>query len=427
MSGPPSAKAKKKKRSEEHHDANSNSTLKRLKLPSTTKPKAPMPFENTLSLPIQEALYKFRETSEQELIRLRKEGLEPSAAINKLVEKMRTTEGDGKCFSRQELELVMEMAGINEEGAMRALILRSELAKLRHDGFNHPEAINELARRMKRLAGSKRRVSLSTVLGAEGADTKHRKKDSIFSSLTPSLSRVSFNPLDPTHPLSDDPLTPHSTTTSLTRKRLQDAIMMDDEGVWGALKKRPRFSFGTSGERESDESSDESGDEVPLDASELYHFDDVGEFSDEGKEGEDGEGMLGMGTSLDDIPLFTTAFSHHDYPSSDEGGAGEGEYDEIDHYHRGAIHLREIKEEVESEEEEGGTWTTTTTTTTSTTTGLLSTTSNSPSPSSLLPSITLPALPSLTTTRTPRASRPPKQRDSPLSPSNIPPSHRTIS
>lgn len=259
MSGPPSAKAKKKKRSEEHHhDANSNSTLKRLKLPGTTKPKAPMPFENTLSLPIQEALYKFRETSEQELIRLRKEGLEPTAAVNKLVEKMRTVEGDGeKCFSRQELELVMEMAGINEEGAMRALILRSELAKLRHDGFNHPEAINELARRMKRLAGAKRRVSLSAVLGAEGAETKHRKKDTIFSSLTPSLSRVSFNPLDPTHPLPDDPLAhPTTSSSSLTRKRLQDAIMMDDEALWGVLKKKPRFSFGTpSGERESDESS----------------------------------------------------------------------------------------------------------------------------------------------------------------------------
>lgn len=417
MSGPPSNKPKKKKREKDDQ----SSTLKRIK--STTTNTTTKPFENTLSIPIQQALFKFREASEQELIRLRKEGLEPTVAINRLVEKMRTIESDvSPCFSRQELDLVMEMAGINEEGAMRALILRSELAKLRNDGFNHPEAINELARRMKRLAGSKRRISWSMAgEGTSPADpSKHRRKD-ILSSLsnnTPTinnpLTRVSFThlttPTDTTPApnnntaIANNP--PHrSLLASQTRKRLQDALMMDDE-AWG-LRKRPRYLDNDI----SDSSDGEGGEEnIPLD-SELYHFDDVGEFSqdedkDEDDEEHDGDDLLGAVTSLDDIPLFT-AFAN-DYPSSDE----EQRNEEFDEEHAG-IQFHNIKEEEESDDD---TWTTITSATP--TTGLLPTT---PTSSSTTTTTTTTTTPTTTTTRT---SRIPKQRDS-LSPGSL--SQRTVS
>jgi len=331
------------------------------------------------------------------------------------VEKMRTIESDvSPCFSRQELDLVMEIAGINEEGAMRALILRSELAKLRHDGFNHPEAINELARRMKRLAGSKRRISLSLTEGAL-TENKHRRRE--FTPVTNplSISRVSFTQLDATA----DALPRSSLEVPNSRKRLQDALMMDEES-WG-LRKRPRFF-------EKDISDSEDSDDVPLD-SELYHFDDVGEFSqdEDNDEEEDGDDLLGV-TSLDDIPLFTT-FSN-DYPSSDEEHRAGEEYEE----------LRSNREESDSDDAWAPLTTTSTTSTTSTTTSstapTTTTTSTTSTSASAFTASTLAATPSTistpaptttatptTTTRTPRVPKSTKHRDS-LATSF---SHRTVS
>lgn len=104
-----------------------------------------------------------------ELDRLRKEGYDTPSSISKLVDKMKT---DNMCndksgnssacqYSREDIELVMELSGFNEEGALRALVLRDELTKLRVDGFNHPEAIDELSLRIRRLVGRKRKISVS--------------------------------------------------------------------------------------------------------------------------------------------------------------------------------------------------------------------------------------------------------------------------
>jgi len=121
---------------------------------------------SSLSLPVQEALVRFRITSEIELDLLKKEGYNSSSSVSKLIDKMKTPEDyptNSNCdnYTREDLDLVMELSGFNEEGALRALVLRDELAKLRGDGFNHPEAVDELSLRMKRLVGGKRRLGLS--------------------------------------------------------------------------------------------------------------------------------------------------------------------------------------------------------------------------------------------------------------------------
>lgn len=137
---------------------------------------------NSLSAPVQQALSRFREASESELNRLKEEGYDTPSSISKLVDKMKTIGGDDKSgitknYSREDLALVMELSGFNEEGAIRALVLRDELSKLRKDGFNHPEAIDELSLRMKRLVGTKRRPSLPITLSpTSNKITKRLKK-----------------------------------------------------------------------------------------------------------------------------------------------------------------------------------------------------------------------------------------------------------
>lgn len=380
-----------------------------------------MPFEDTLSLPIQEALYKFREASEQELIRLRKEGLDPSSAINKLVEKMRTTGNNSPnnispCFSRQELELVMEIAGINEEGAMRALILRSELAKLRQDGFNHPEAINELSRRMKRLAGSKRRVSLTsdpTTLNT----SKHRKREGFSSSLPAPLNI----PLVPFTSVSQhlDPV--DSEGLNRSRKRLQDALMMDEEGEWRGNGKRARHF-------DKDISDSDESDDV------QYNFEDVGEFSqDEEKEKEANEegidDVFGV-NSLDDIPLFA---AHFDYsPSSDDEPTRNNRYkdteaeEDADDAHSNksgeieqGIHFRDVRDN--ESDSDSSSWpfpphssrTSTTTTTTTTTTSTTDTSDTTTTPNNTTTATFTPSFQTLLTPSIPllRATRTIKYRD----------------
>jgi hypothetical protein len=425
MSGLQPNKAKKKKRAHEDH-----LTLKRVKLDSAGgTSKKTIQFENTLSIPIQQALSKFREASEQELIRLRNEGMNPSAAINKLVDKMRTTDDDlPPCFSRQELELVMEIAGVNEEGATRALILKSELSKLRHDGFNHPEAINELSRRMKRLAGSKRRG----VLPLERVEGKHRRKGSISS------SRVSFTQLDSLSPMHS--LDPQQLAS---RKRIPDTLMLDDE-QYNLLRKRHKY--------DRDLSDSEDGSEE-----EQYHFDDVGEFSQDEKElGRGDEGDSEDVNSPEDIPLhapfidFSPSSSDEDATYKDIGEEGEG----LDHEDRDtAIHdwlgdrgilFHAVKEE-ESDSEDtwqlpsahsrtsSSTFTPTTTTSTLTpTTPTFTTTTPAASTSitatpfaTLLPSFFSTSSIQPPLTRTPKTT---KRRDSPPSTaSSRVISHRSIS
>jgi len=133
---------------------------------------------NSLSGPVKDALNRFREISEMELERLRKEGFDLPTSVHKLVDKMRTNSDMQPSFTRKEIETVMELSGFNEEGARRALILKQEISKLKKEGFNHPEAIDELSRRMKRLSGLKRRSSPLSLSGfMMMMDTKRFKLD----------------------------------------------------------------------------------------------------------------------------------------------------------------------------------------------------------------------------------------------------------
>jgi hypothetical protein len=417
MSGLLPAKAKKKKRTHEDQQ-----NLKRVKLEiNGNGANNTLPFENTLSIPIQEALSKFREASEQELIRLRKEGMDPSAAINRLVEKMRTIEGDVQpSFTRQEIELVMEIAGINEEGATRALILRSELAKLRHDGFNHPEAINELSRRMKKLAGSKRRVSTS----AERVEGKHRRKDSLSAS-----TRVSFTQLDT---LSNPSLTLEP--PPIGRKRHPDALMLDED-QHSLLRKRQKYD---REDKDSSDSDDSGSDE------EHYSFhDDVGEFSQDEKDLRDEESDSDDGISpFVEVPLASySPLSDEEYNKDiyddtyhkDTDMDGELE-DGLSTWSERSLIFQTVKEE-ESDSDDA--WqlptrttsrTTTSTSTTSSTTTTTTTTSPTISPldmfstSSPSPPRSPPSPP--TRTHPHIGSKSTKRRDSP---STKVISHRTIS
>lgn len=420
------SKAKKKRAHDDHPH------LKRTKIDNNNNglsvaSKNSIQFETTLSPPIQAALCKFREASEQELTRLRKEGMDPSTAINKLVQKMRTESDVQPRFTRQELELVMEMAGVNEEGATRALILRSELAKLRHDGFNHPEAINELSRRMKRLAGSKRRGSSSMEKLIEG---KHRRKEkdnnthtnttTTTTTTTPNTSttyntpsRVSFTSFDPLEGLelvslpsggrflpisASSTLTPSQTSStplssfSINRKRLQDALMLDGE-QYELLRKRQKYDFSDS-ENEGDNASDsEEGGQ--------YAFIDEGDFSHDDDDDDDDEERLDEDGSEGDISLRSSAFTHN--YSSSEGEDIDRGMDDGEGWQNHLL-FNEIKEE-ESDSEDHA-WrlappsitspispslsssSSTTTTTTTTTTTSSSSLSPSPSFSSFFPSAT---------------------------------------
>lgn len=61
----------------------------------------------------------------------------------------------------------MQLAGFTSEvDAIRTLIVREELAKLRNRGLQHPQAIDELVARLKVLAGMKRRTTPTTLATA---------------------------------------------------------------------------------------------------------------------------------------------------------------------------------------------------------------------------------------------------------------------
>jgi len=153
------------------NELNTNITTKKIKLEYPH-------LVTTLSGPVKEALNRFRETSEIELDRLRKEGFDLPTSVHKLVDKMRSHNTMHPSFTKKEIETVMELSGFNEEGARRALVLKEEISKLKKEGFNHPEAIDELSRRMKRLSGSKRRSSPLSLSGFMMMDSKRLRMDS---------------------------------------------------------------------------------------------------------------------------------------------------------------------------------------------------------------------------------------------------------
>jgi len=103
------------------------------------------------------SLARFKIVSEQQLRKLTKqEGLDLQTAINSLVEKMRSP--DDKFEAPQDdIDLVMEMTDFNEVDAVRTLIVKEELSKLKRAGMESHKAIDELVDRMKTLTGMKRK------------------------------------------------------------------------------------------------------------------------------------------------------------------------------------------------------------------------------------------------------------------------------
>jgi predicted CopG family antitoxin len=56
--------------------------------------------------------------------------------------------------------LVKKLSGLDRGGALRVLLIREELVRLREQGFSTSDAIYELISRMRKLAGQKRGASL---------------------------------------------------------------------------------------------------------------------------------------------------------------------------------------------------------------------------------------------------------------------------
>jgi len=109
---------------------------------------------------LQYALDKFRMTSSEEIEKLTKlNGLDFRSAANALVEKLRGSHCDPFNPDPDEVNVVMKLAGFStQEDAVRALIVKEELVKLRRQGLPALEAIDELIKRMKVLIGGKRKA-----------------------------------------------------------------------------------------------------------------------------------------------------------------------------------------------------------------------------------------------------------------------------
>ncbi len=107
---------------------------------------------------VKEAIAKFKETSNVELKKLCTEGLDFQEAVNKLVDKLRSSRIQFQC-SDQNLQLVSKLSGFDRRGAMRVLLIREELVRLRQLGYSTSDAIYELVNRIRRIAGQKRSLS----------------------------------------------------------------------------------------------------------------------------------------------------------------------------------------------------------------------------------------------------------------------------
>jgi len=107
---------------------------------------------------VKEAIAKFKETSNVELKKLCTEGLDFQEAVNKLVDKLRSSRIQFQC-SDQNLKLVSKLSGFDRRGAIRVLFIREELVRLRQLGYSTSDAIYELVNRIKRIAGQKRGLS----------------------------------------------------------------------------------------------------------------------------------------------------------------------------------------------------------------------------------------------------------------------------
>jgi len=120
-------------------DENSESKEKSNLLHSSKKRKCKEMFLHLLqeqvhdNVELQQAVAKFKKTSEEEIKRLVKyEGVGIHDAIDAVVAKIRGAHGENFEANEEDVQLVMEVAGFhNKQDALRALIVREELVKLR--------------------------------------------------------------------------------------------------------------------------------------------------------------------------------------------------------------------------------------------------------------------------------------------------------
>jgi len=143
-------------------DENSESKEKSDLLQSSKKRKCKEMFLHLLqeqvhdNVELQQAVEKFKKTSEEEIKRIVKyEGVGIHDAIDAVVAKIRGAHGENFEANEEDVQLVMEVAWFhNKQDALRALIVREELVKLRKKGMEGVQAVDELVGRMKSLPSS---------------------------------------------------------------------------------------------------------------------------------------------------------------------------------------------------------------------------------------------------------------------------------
>eukprot|EP01112_Ceratiomyxa_fruticulosa_P012478 TRINITY_DN3458_c0_g1_i2.p1 TRINITY_DN3458_c0_g1~~TRINITY_DN3458_c0_g1_i2.p1 ORF type:complete len:396 (-),score=89.29 TRINITY_DN3458_c0_g1_i2:130-1317(-) len=128
---------------------------------------------------IRFAISRFKEVSSRELHRLQSNGHEHETAVNQLVERMvnQTIGDDNSVFTREEMEIVMQISGFSREGALKALKLRSELKRLRLSGMTPIEAIQELANRVRVRGGSSSQPQPNTRPGVRFLERNNEEDD----------------------------------------------------------------------------------------------------------------------------------------------------------------------------------------------------------------------------------------------------------
>jgi hypothetical protein len=147
-----------------------------------------LPLPLVLPPSLTEAVHRFREAARAELRKLQAQGVPLEEAASVLFEKLQTQPQYN--LRQEDLRLVMEKAHFLEEAAIRTLILREELSKLRVDGKPPPDSVHALIQRLQQLNPSfpsykKRKVIM------EGTQLPSSSSAGILSSSTPIATATS--------------------------------------------------------------------------------------------------------------------------------------------------------------------------------------------------------------------------------------------
>jgi len=105
---------------------------------------------------VREAILRFTELACKEIQKLKKRG-EKKVTTSMVLEKIVNGAKSDYKPKREEMELVMRTTNFTEDVALKIILLRDEIRKLRNAGRQANDAVDELAKRMKRLIGEKKK------------------------------------------------------------------------------------------------------------------------------------------------------------------------------------------------------------------------------------------------------------------------------